>query len=69
MHFEIVEREKSIVANFKGKLMGGGDWRWRLKSENGEIIAQGDGYATRSQCEKAVAQLKQEVASAPINVL
>ena len=68
MYFEIYERERSVVASLRGsRLMGGGDWRWRLKRENGEVVASGDGYPTRSQCERAVMQLKQEIAAAPLN--
>lgn len=69
MQFEIYERERSVVAALRGRLMGGGDWRWRLKDDRGEIVASGDGYATRTQCEKAVQQLKQEIAVAPITLL
>lgn len=67
MHFEIYERERSVVAAIRGRLMGGGDWRWRLLNDKNEAIASGQGYATRSLCERAVHNLKQEVAAAPIN--
>ena len=66
MLFEIFERERSVVTQLRGRLMGGGDWRWRLKTETGEILASGDGYPTRSACEQAIYQLKQQVAAAPI---
>ena len=67
MHFEIFERERSKVAALRGRLMGGGDWRWRLKRPDGETIASGENYPTRSECERAVMLLKQEIAAAPIN--
>ena len=67
MHFEIYERERSMVAAIRGRLMGGGDWRWRLKNDRGDVVASGEGYATRSLCERAIHLLKQEVAAAPIN--
>ncbi len=67
MHFEIYERERSKVSALRGRLMGGGDWRWRLKDKAGETIASGDNYPTRSECERAVMLLKQEIAAAPIN--
>ena len=66
MHFEIYERERSRVAALKGRLMGGGDWRWRLKDAKDETIASADGYPTRSECERAVMLFKQEIAAAPI---
>ena len=69
MHFEIFERERSVVAALKGRLMGGGDWRWRLKGNRDETLASGDGYPTRSDCERAVMQFKQEVAAARVDYL
>ena len=67
MHFEIFERERSTVAALRGRLMGGGDWRWRLKNAKDETMAAGEGYPTRSECERAVMLLKQEIAAAPIH--
>lgn len=26
----------------------GGEWRWRLKASNGEIVAGGEGYKTKA---------------------
>jgi uncharacterized protein YegP (UPF0339 family) len=70
MHFEIYERERSVVASLRGsRLMAGGDWRWRLKRDDDQIVASGDGYPTRSECERAVMMMKQEVAAAPIRFL
>ena len=69
MNFEIYERERSRVAALRGRLMGGGDWRWRLKDHAGATIAPGDNYPTRSECERAVLLLKQEIAAAPITFL
>ncbi len=69
MEFEIYERERSLVAALRGQLMGGGDWRWRLKNAKGEIIASGQGFPTRSECERAVAKLKQDVEAAPVSIV
>ena len=66
MYFEIYERERSVVAALRGHLMGGGDWRWTLKNARDEIVASGQGFPTRSECEKAVAKLKQDIAVAPL---
>ena len=30
------------------------DWRWRLRANNGEIIASGEGYTTRQNCLHAI---------------
>ena len=40
-------------------------WRWRLKAANHEIIAQGEGYHNRSDCEHAVKLVKQS-SNAPV---
>ena len=69
MYFEIYERERSVIAALKGRLMGGGDWRWRLKGTNDETLASREGYPTRSECERAVMLLKQEIAAAPLKFL
>jgi uncharacterized protein YegP (UPF0339 family) len=69
MYFEIYERERSVIAALKGRLMGGGDWRWRLKGQNDETLAAQEGYPTRSECERAVMLLKQEIAAAPLKFL
>ena len=43
------------------------EWRWRLKAANGEIVASGEGYGSRSDAErgyfaaaKAMAEAKPE---------
>ena len=69
MHFEIFERERSMVSALRGRLMGGGDWRWRLKKNDEETLASGEGYPTRSECERAIMLLKQEIAAAEIKFL
>ena len=33
--------ERSRVAALRGRLMGGGDWRWRLKDQGGTTNASG----------------------------
>lgn len=33
-------------------------WRWRLKANNGEIIAQGESYVNRSDCIAAINLVK-----------
>lgn len=37
-----------------------GEWRWRLKAENGRIIADsGDGYKKRADCENGIRLVKE----------
>ncbi len=43
-----------------------GQWRWRLRVENGHVIADcGEGYVRREDCERAIVLVK-SAASAPI---
>jgi uncharacterized protein YegP (UPF0339 family) len=40
-----------------------GDYRFRLKAPNGEIIASGQGYTSKEHCLKGIASIKE---NAPI---
>ncbi len=52
MHFEIYKDSR-------------GEWRWRLRSSNGNIIADsGEGYASRQGAEHGIS-LVQSAGSAP----
>lgn len=45
---------------------GKGEWRWRLRATNGNIIADsGEGYRHREDCERGIAIVKSS-ADAPI---
>ncbi len=45
---------------------GGGQWRWRLRAQNGNVIADSaEGYVHRTDCERGIAIVK-DSASAPI---
>ncbi|BCM86546.1 YegP family protein [Methylobacterium indicum] len=38
---------------------GKGEWRWRLRAENGEVVADsGEGYVRREDCEHGIALVK-----------
>jgi uncharacterized protein YegP (UPF0339 family) len=41
-------------------------WRWRLKSANHEILAQGESYVNRRDCEHAVGLLQQTSFMTPV---
>ncbi len=42
-----------------------GEWRWRLRHDNGEIIADsGEGYASKSNAKRALARIRDHVAAA-----
>ncbi|MBW3565474.1 MAG: DUF1508 domain-containing protein [Acidobacteria bacterium] len=42
-----------------------GHYRWRLKAGNHEIVAQGEGYRNRSDCQHAISLVKQS-SNAPV---
>lgn len=43
-----------------------GDWRWRLRTRNGNVIADSaEGYRHRQDCERGI-ELVKEAASAPV---
>lgn len=46
MYFEIYQQA--------GQTILGGQWRWRLKAANHEIIAQGESYHNKQDCLIAV---------------
>lgn len=43
-----------------------GEYRFRLKASNGEIIAVGEGYKTKDQCLNGVNSVKSHAPDAPI---
>lgn len=45
-----------------------GEWRWRFRGANHEIVASGEGYKSLASCEHAVSLLKASF-SAPVNKL
>jgi hypothetical protein len=42
---------------------------WRLKADNGEIIAQSEQYTTKANCQHAVGLVKSTTAATPVNDL
>ena len=46
-----------------------GNWRWRLKARNGEIVASGERYSRRIDCLRAIALLKATNSRTPIVML
>jgi uncharacterized protein YegP (UPF0339 family) len=45
---------------------GGGEWRWRLKAANNEIIASGESYADHADCLRAVYLVRSTSSHTPI---
>jgi len=46
-----------------------GSYRWRFKAANGEIVAQSEGYTSKSSAEHGMSVLKQYAAGATIEDL
>ncbi|MCG6146417.1 MULTISPECIES: YegP family protein [Leptospira] len=43
-----------------------GEFRFRLKASNGEIIASSEGYSSKQACENGIASVKNNAGSAEI---
>jgi uncharacterized protein len=47
-----------------------GEWRWKFKASNGDILADsGEGYKNKSDCEAGIESVKHNGPSAAIVVL
>lgn len=46
-----------------------GEYRWRLKAANHEIIAQGEGYTSKQNCLNAVNLVKSTNSATTVNDL
>ena len=43
-----------------------GEFRFRLKATNGQIIATSEGYTTKAACENGIASVKKNAVDAPV---
>ncbi len=46
-----------------------GEFRFRLKAPNGQIVAVGEGYSSKAACLKGVASVQANAAGAPVEEL
>ena len=60
-NFEAVTHPKFEMYEDKG-----GEFRFRLKARNGEIIAVGEGYKTKASCENGIESVKKNAPEAEI---
>ena len=44
----------------------GGEYRFRLKAANGEIIATGEGYSSKQACLNGIESVKKNAPDAPV---
>lgn len=46
-----------------------GEWRWRLRVQNGNVIADsGEGYARREDCEHAISLVKRSTDASTVDM-
>ncbi len=63
--FEIFRKDEQRMTS---TLFSGGDWRWRLMTTSGLILAEASGYPSETTCRAAVAVLQRRAATAPVIV-
>ena len=48
------------------KYQQAGQWRWRLKAANHEVIASGESYVYESGCDNAINLVKSTTSTTPV---
>jgi len=43
-----------------------GEYRWRFRTDNNEVVASGEGYRSRDDCEHAVQLVKDQAPQAEV---
>jgi len=61
--FEIFRADEERMTS---ALFSGGDWRWRLVTTEGVLLAEAAGYPSESLCRAAVLVLQRRAATAPV---
>ncbi|MBO4264515.1 MAG: YegP family protein [Clostridia bacterium] len=61
---EKIEEKKN--PKFEIYLDKAGEYRFRLKAKNGEIIATGEGYKAKSGCQNGIESVKKNAPDAPV---
>src|ERR687898_1948459 len=54
------------MAKFEIYRDAGGEYRWRLRPDNNEVVASGEGYRSRDDCEHAVELIKEQAPQAEV---
>ena len=47
----------------------GGEWRWRLRGGNHEILASGESYKAKADCQHVIKLLKDTTPETPVREL
>jgi uncharacterized protein len=53
-----------MAAKFELYKSSNGEFRWRLKSGNGQIIATGEGYTSKSGAQNGIDAVRRDAAAA-----
>jgi uncharacterized protein YegP (UPF0339 family) len=61
--FEVFRADEQAMTS---TLFSGGDWRWRLITSEGLLLAEAAGYPSERTCQAAVAFLQKRAASATV---
>jgi uncharacterized protein YegP (UPF0339 family) len=61
--FEIFRADERPMTS---TLFSGGDWRWRLVTTDGLVLAEASGYRTENTCRAAVSVLQKRAATAAV---
>lgn len=66
MHFEYYDNNAPGLLGSLRPLAAGSDWRWRLRADNGEPVASGEGYHNLADCLYAIDLLKSTTAATEV---
>ena len=54
------------MARFEIYLDESGEYRWRFRADNNEVVASGEGYRSRDACEQGVQLIKDQAPQAEV---
>lgn len=69
MYFEIYKEGNTLSGLLASGSPTAGQWRWRLKAANNQVIASGESYHNKTDCMHALALLQQTTVATPIREL
>lgn len=61
-----IQGDRSMSAKFEIYKDKAGEFRFRLKAANGEIIASSEGYSSKQACENGIDSVKSNAGTAEI---
>ena len=60
--------QKAQCPKFEMYVDKAGEYRFRLKATNGQVIATSEGYAAKNSCENGIASVQKNAVDAPVVV-